>query len=241
MAILTTDIDPFLDGSLKSSHRLNSDLIAVIGTNGTWVGTSAFESSSLGQGISLSGANAVTVGSSTINSAAFSYFAVVKPTAQSADSRYIFDFQNGRGILSNGATGISSNVMIHDGSAWHDTGYLLAVGVETKLVLTSNGSTVKLYANSVEVFSSLISISAISGSYGVGTRFTGDSSFFLGMIDQPQIYNRVLIQTEIDSLQIMEEPPAEGLAVWFNGVETTQVFFNGIEVTEAHFNGTLLV
>jgi hypothetical protein len=82
-----------------------------------------------------------------------------------------------------------------------DTGYEYTGGSWVYLTMTYDGSTVKLYVNSVFTLSTAMNLTiATSSTLYIGNYIFDTSSFWKGYIDDVQIYSRALSASEISTL-----------------------------------------
>jgi len=195
---IVSSTDPFNDGSLQHKFEMeNAD--ATVGVNATNEGAS-FSVGEFNQAVSFNGSSRFSVPSTTLTDNIFSYSVWINPTVSSAEAKYIVDFTTGRNILSAGST-MNENISAFNGTDWVNCGFAVPLNSWTHIVLTSNGSTFKIYKDKVLANTSTVAMASMgAGEWAIGSNRSSNVSNFSGKIDQLEIYNRVLVQSEIDKL-----------------------------------------
>jgi len=194
--------DPFGDGSLLHKFQMEDSTATVgVDASNTSVTFSPGEFANAGN---INGSARFGVASTTLSGNIFSYSIFIKSSVSSKEGKYICDFSSGRNIMSTGSAA-SNNFAVYTGSQWVDCGFEPTLNVWTHIVLTNDGGIFKVYENKILVYTSSVSMSSFgAGQWGIGGNNSSNVSNFSGMLDQFEIYNRVLTQTEIDQLYVQE-------------------------------------
>ena len=257
--LLTNDTDPFGDGSLVAGYNLDSSGNDYVGTKHGIETSVTYTPSPLNSEAVFDGTN------SEIDIDAYSETLVSSTIPFSISLFVTLNQLKGQNFISfGGATNGFTVCQFEDNSigfAGNDTDIntqaktdvIATTSVRYHMVISriGTGATYNVFIDGILKLSAVTVNFADGGNTdtiggheteiykGVGT---GIDSRLDGRLDQVMFFNREIVQYEVDALYAMEAEAVVpvGLAIFFNGIETTQVFFNGTELTEAYFNGTLL-
>lgn len=208
---IVSDSDPFSDSSQVFKWELDgnandTDTTTPINgtpTNVTW----DFENQKFGSGQAVFDGTAYISGTASIASSNFSYNFVVTPSAVDSTNKFLIDFTTGRGILANGNTTTpTENLSYFDGVAYNDLGYKLTVGKQETVGITLAGTTLKLYIDGLLHSTHTVGSTSIDGVFTLASRnpTSGLGNYFIGSIDQAEVYNRTLTDAEMESLYFQE-------------------------------------
>ncbi len=199
---IVSSADPFGDGSLIYKALFDGDTNAIVGNNGT-PNNITYTAGQFGDAAVFNGSarDGIAAGLNVGN--VFTYSFCIYPTFSSTTAKYVVDFSTGGNIVATG-NAANHNMWVYTGSTWVDCGFEPMLNGWTHIVLTSNGTTFEVFEDKVSRFISVDAMSSASGEWGIGAAGTANVSNWKGRIDQFEIYNKVVSQTEIDALHIQE-------------------------------------
>ena len=236
---------------LVSWWRGESNAVDVVGVNnGLLDGTIGFAAGEVGRAFTFTATNADVKmpASSSLNvglGGGFTVEAWINPVSASGPRDPLFEWNNGTGnwgahfyIVENGA--LNANI-VDSGGAWHQitsgTGVMVAnVFQHVALTYDKSSGVATVYRNGVVVAQQNLGSFTPQTSYDLylGRRISGsgpgDIWDFLGLIDEPALYNRALSLSEVNSIYLAGTagkcvppppptcftPPA-GLVSWWRG------------------------
>ena len=182
------------------------------GNNGSWVGTPAYASGEVGSAFSFDGSSYVTVGnppSLNITGDQVTLDGWINPSVNNNDVVYfgktaygendyamIFQFNEVTGMMKTSA-----------GEIILGSTFVPPVNQWTHVAFTYDGTTMKLYANGVLISTQPASGNLVADSpeFGIGGRATdpfGRSFRFTGAIDEVEVFDRALTDSEIAGIYL---------------------------------------
>ena len=225
MAIYTTDYDPFGDGSLAIKYLLDGDTADLLAANdAAWVGTATYADAKFDQGINLDGGTSYVENTtyqhpaeqslscwcqpSEIGTTWPDYFSTIYSTRDAnASTGFSIWFSNDSGNHTVEFVSRDANVTAtktYDGSFTWTAGTWYHVGV------TIGASAVIVYIDGTRVleYSLSAAFSGMTNGFCIGSERGHTDYVYTGLIDQVEIYSRVLTATEIADLSNETIPPA---------------------------------
>jgi len=108
--------------------------------------------------------------------------------AVSGTNSYLLDIQTGRIII--GIHSESDTLSYHDGVGWHDSSLVVADSIWHHITaVTNSAGTVNLYVDDNAVYNDNITARSIGETVILGARYSADSDYFNGLIDEVRISN----------------------------------------------------